>query len=102
MNLEGVHTKYEDGFANKDETVSLLAADHIVELIVRNINTYITNKKLDQLVVPFVTEMGLSSAMEPSTLLDIHCDDNEFYIDTEEERGEPPKIPVDFFCGDKA
>lgn len=50
---------------------------------------------------PYVAECGLSVALEPSVMLLRSNDNVNFYIETEQESGEPPRPELDRHCLDR-
>ena len=46
---------------------------------------HLVDKKLEDMVAPYIAEDGLSISMEPSLMFNYTQDDKKFYIDTEQE-----------------
>ena len=62
---------------------------------------HISDKAVDEMVVPYIAEAGLSVALEPSLLRKFEADRQHFYIDNEDDRGEPVNLVLDGYCNDK-
>jgi len=54
------------------------------------------------MLVPYVTELGLSSSIQPSILLNFFPDDKPFCFEGDSESREPPKPHLDYYSKDKA
>ena len=77
-------------------------ADDVIDVLLDGVKNHITHKRLTEIMVPFVTEDGLSVALEPSLLNNYCRDDTPFRIEDDWEIDEPSACPQDWHCCDKA
>jgi len=68
-------------------------SDSVVDLLLDGVQNHITMKRLKEIMVPFVTEDGLSVALEPSLLNNYCKDDIPFRIEDECDILEPTACP---------
>ena len=64
---------------------SEVASLEIFELFMDGVYLHLVDKKLEDMVAPYIAEDGLSISMEPSLMFNYTQDDKKFYIDTEQE-----------------
>ena len=65
----------------------------IFDLLMDGVQNHITMKRLTEIMVPFVTEDGLSVALEPSLLNNYCKDDIPFRLEEECDIVEPAACP---------
>lgn len=80
-------------------------AFHAVELVFQDImakyDEMLNQRRLQELMNPYMAEAGLSVALEPSTML-LYANDNvPFHIEDDQERQEPKCPELDRHCLDR-
>ena len=63
---------------------------------------HIIDKKVEEMIVPYIAEAGCSITLEPTLMYNYTPDDKVFKIDSEEDQMEPVSTHLDFHCNDRA
>ena len=96
---ERVKTQTELAIWNQE---SVMIGHVMIEALMDQVRDHITSQKLLQLEVPYITETGLSTSLEPSLLLNFNPDKKAFILDAAQEEKEPPSCGLDPFCIERA
>jgi hypothetical protein len=80
---------------------SWAVAEEIVETALDGVASHITDKTMGALMAPYITEAGLSVALEFSYIQTFEPDSRGFYMDCKQDRAEPKRAPIDGYCNDR-
>ena len=76
-------------------------AEEVVETALEGVASHITDKTMNALMAPYITEAGLSVALEFSYIQTFEPDSRGFHMDGKNDRAEPKRAPIDGYCNDR-